>query len=614
MPTPIKLTIKFKADTIAEFVEKYGTYVSQGGIFVRTRKPLAVGTLLDFEFKLQNGDNLLKGLGTVVWTREHDPARKTAPAGMGLRYDSLDPESQVILEKILVLKSKDSVIDEKPEEEHHDMATSPGNQEEKTRVASIDVLNKLRGSDTQEKSDDSPGKDLFEETSDLPKRDAIESAPTQTSEAPQKSAEPEESKPQVKPDPKPESLTKPASKITSEKPAIEKPEWDEPTPIPSKIHPLIPEAEETNVNDGIPVKAETEKTADEKIDDVPDLDEDVSNALDSLAKKASDDLKEKEEEEEKSGEKAEPVKVPEKIAKEDKKEKKPEIVAAKPVVSEIVEEEKGGAGRVVVIILLLAILGGLSFYYYKFIYSARKGTDQKTVIDKKKVVKTPPAMQVDMKIIEMKPEMKPEDMKEPDPKLVMKPTVDSTPVVMAVDMKAVDATKLVEMQPDMVEPPKNAPDLKCDAEKEVVAKFTTVPDGVEIKLNDEKTGKKTPASICLSKTKSYSVKLEHDDFITTAMYFPVVKADITEHKQLVPLPRQIVIQTRPKRAIVIIDGKKMGPSTIAQKYAVPQDIWKIEVQKAGYQPWTLTIKKDDPKWVNKGYAKIYSVLAILKKE
>ncbi|PKN46929.1 MAG: hypothetical protein CVU59_04530, partial [Deltaproteobacteria bacterium HGW-Deltaproteobacteria-17] len=139
------MTIKFKADTLEEFVERYGVYVSQGGIFVRTKKPLSVGSLVDFEFKLQNGGALLKGMGTVVWTREHDPARRGAPAGMGLRYDSLDEESISILTRILALKGSDAGSEAEADvPAEAAQVTSPGQQQEKTRVASMDVIAALR--------------------------------------------------------------------------------------------------------------------------------------------------------------------------------------------------------------------------------------------------------------------------------------------------------------------------------------------------------------------------------------------------------------------------------------------------------------------------------------
>ena len=41
---PVSLRIKFRSANLDQFIERYGVDVSRGGIFIRTREPLAVGT------------------------------------------------------------------------------------------------------------------------------------------------------------------------------------------------------------------------------------------------------------------------------------------------------------------------------------------------------------------------------------------------------------------------------------------------------------------------------------------------------------------------------------------------------------------------------------------
>ena len=101
----ITLRIKFKSANLNEFVARYGADVSAGGIFIRTKQPLAVGSLLRFDFSLADGSPLLAGIGTVVWIREPDQSRVGSIPGMGLRFDQLAPESQPIHQQILAAKT-----------------------------------------------------------------------------------------------------------------------------------------------------------------------------------------------------------------------------------------------------------------------------------------------------------------------------------------------------------------------------------------------------------------------------------------------------------------------------------------------------------------------------
>ena len=58
---PVSLRIKFRSASLEQFIERYAVDVSRGGIFIRTREPLAVGTQLRFDFQLQDAAPLLAG-------------------------------------------------------------------------------------------------------------------------------------------------------------------------------------------------------------------------------------------------------------------------------------------------------------------------------------------------------------------------------------------------------------------------------------------------------------------------------------------------------------------------------------------------------------------------
>jgi len=101
----VSLRIKFRSATLDQFIERYAVDVSRGGIFIRTREPLPVGTQLRFDFQLQDTAPLLAGEGTIVWIRENDPMRAGVTPGMGVRFDKLTPASQPVLDKILAEKA-----------------------------------------------------------------------------------------------------------------------------------------------------------------------------------------------------------------------------------------------------------------------------------------------------------------------------------------------------------------------------------------------------------------------------------------------------------------------------------------------------------------------------
>ena len=102
----ITLRIKFKSASLDDFINRYGVDVSPGGIFIRTKQPIEVGTTLQFEFALADGAPLLTGTGTVAWVRENDPGRPNNVPGMGLRFDKLVPESQHTHQAILAEKAR----------------------------------------------------------------------------------------------------------------------------------------------------------------------------------------------------------------------------------------------------------------------------------------------------------------------------------------------------------------------------------------------------------------------------------------------------------------------------------------------------------------------------
>jgi len=152
--TPVTLKIKFKSETLEQFIERYAVDVSQGGIFIRTKEPLAVGTQMKFEFQLRDASPLIAGEGTVVWTRENDPSRPAIAPGMGVRFDRLADGSQGILERILTEKAKQA-----PQRPTADSAKPPLFTDTPTRVAPAPIQEALLGKENVQRRRDEVAND-----------------------------------------------------------------------------------------------------------------------------------------------------------------------------------------------------------------------------------------------------------------------------------------------------------------------------------------------------------------------------------------------------------------------------------------------------------------------
>jgi molecular chaperone DnaK len=107
---PAQLRIRLKYVDVQSFIEKFATNISRGGMFIASRAPKAVGTLLRFELLLADGKSkLLKGEGVVAWIREFDEANPGRAHGMGVRFARLDADSRALLERIDAYKRERGV-------------------------------------------------------------------------------------------------------------------------------------------------------------------------------------------------------------------------------------------------------------------------------------------------------------------------------------------------------------------------------------------------------------------------------------------------------------------------------------------------------------------------
>lgn len=97
---PLETRVQFKFDRFDGFISEYSSNISPGGLFLRTRAPQPPGTVIDFELRLGDGFELIRGRGEVVWNRLEDEG-PTRPAGMGLRFLELSEGSKDLIYRIV---------------------------------------------------------------------------------------------------------------------------------------------------------------------------------------------------------------------------------------------------------------------------------------------------------------------------------------------------------------------------------------------------------------------------------------------------------------------------------------------------------------------------------
>ena len=80
------ITLKVDYKRINTFFADYTKNISKGGTFIKTSKPLAIGTEFVFVLSLPTQNEQLRLLGEVVWITEERDSNDENPPGMGIRF------------------------------------------------------------------------------------------------------------------------------------------------------------------------------------------------------------------------------------------------------------------------------------------------------------------------------------------------------------------------------------------------------------------------------------------------------------------------------------------------------------------------------------------------
>jgi molecular chaperone DnaK len=105
--TPVGLLVRLSYSSVDEFVDKFATNVSRGGVFIRTRDPKPVGTMLNLELRLAGGEAVVRARGVVRWVADEDhSSHPPTAAGMGVQFLALDEASKQVVDRIVTLREQ----------------------------------------------------------------------------------------------------------------------------------------------------------------------------------------------------------------------------------------------------------------------------------------------------------------------------------------------------------------------------------------------------------------------------------------------------------------------------------------------------------------------------
>jgi uncharacterized protein (TIGR02266 family) len=94
-----RVTINKEFESFDQFMSEYVTNLSRSGAFIRTSTPLPVGTEVDLRFTVVlEGVETIEGVGLVVRI-------ETSPPGMAVEFKSLNPESELLIDRLLSQKN-----------------------------------------------------------------------------------------------------------------------------------------------------------------------------------------------------------------------------------------------------------------------------------------------------------------------------------------------------------------------------------------------------------------------------------------------------------------------------------------------------------------------------
>ena len=95
----IELNVEYKR--INTFFSDYTRNISKGGTFIRTTRPLKLGTQFVFALRIPNLEKPLRLRGLVKWVVSAEEATAEQPVGMGIEFQYASDEERRATEEVV---------------------------------------------------------------------------------------------------------------------------------------------------------------------------------------------------------------------------------------------------------------------------------------------------------------------------------------------------------------------------------------------------------------------------------------------------------------------------------------------------------------------------------
>lgn len=92
------LLVRVDYKTVDELFSEFARNINEGGLFVETDAPPALGTSVALEFQIPGSDEPIQVMGRVV--RVSDGSGKDGP-GMGIEFENLDNQSRDLINDLV---------------------------------------------------------------------------------------------------------------------------------------------------------------------------------------------------------------------------------------------------------------------------------------------------------------------------------------------------------------------------------------------------------------------------------------------------------------------------------------------------------------------------------